>query len=215
MPNYFFECPKEHLFEAIVSCEEMLKGIPCRSKRCKRIAKRAFLSSSKAQMARRFAPALFFINEKGDVIAPGRNNKEHLPKSYLKKIQKRGYKEVNIETLRQYEEFQHDLNQRLRHRADIYNQAEQQAYDAALAEEIDSLKRGGMVEFPTEDGGSRQVKIPPLSEMHPAARRFAEYAIEQAKQMRFNTRDPNPFINAFENDNVSYRDRDTDWKKRY
>jgi hypothetical protein len=71
-----------------------------------------------------------------------------------------------------------------------------------------------MVEFPNEDGSSRFVKIPPLNEMHPQARKFAEYAIAKAQEQKFKSDDPNPFINAFENDNTFYRDKDTDWKRR-
>lgn len=217
MPNYFFECSKQHIFEAIVSYEQMLQGIPCKSKdypKCRSKSHRIFLSPRQAQVARRFAPSLLYVREDGEVIAPGRNNPDHLPKSYRNRLHKQGFKELNITNFREYESFQRDINQRLRARADSYNSAEQEAYDIAIKEEIDSLRRGGMVEFPTEDGGSRIVKIPPLEEMHPEARRFAEYAIKEAEKMRFRSEDPNAYIEAFERDGVYYRDRDTDWKKR-
>lgn len=223
MPNYFFECSKKHIFEAIVSYEKMLKGITCKykdkdypSSKCKAKAKRLFLSPSQAQNARHFSPTLLYMREDGELVVPGRNDLEQLPKSYRSSLLRKGYKEVQISNFREYEKFQRDISEKLKSRADSYNHAEQSIYNQAIKQEIDSLKRGGEFEFPNENGkGTRIVKVPPLSEMHPKARRFAEYAIQRALEHKFKSNSANPQINAFENDNVHYIDKDTDFKRRY
>ena len=216
MPNYFFTCKRDHLFEAIVPYETMLKGIPCRNKSCRCKAKMIPMSRGEARAARHFAPSLLYVRADGEIVAPGRNNPDHLPKSYRNSLRKQGYKEVQITNFREYEKFQRDIGERLQARAEAYNAAEQRAYDQAVKEQIDSLRRGGYVTMPNEHGqGERVINMPPLDKLdHPEVRRFAQYAIERMKNYKFKTESPNPYINAFENDGIRYEDRDTDYKKR-
>lgn len=220
MPNYFFECKKEHLFEAVVPYETMLKGIQCRVKPCRCKATRVIMSPRQAQAARHFNPTLLYMRDDGEVIVPGRNDEGQLPKNYLKRIHKQGYKRVDITTFREYEEFSHKINEKLRQRAERYSAAEQEAYDAAVRQSIEFMRQGGEVEMPeilpSGQISSRVVKMPRLEDLSPQARRLAEYAIEKAKSFRFNTSDPNSYINAFENDNVKYNDRELgNWRDRH
>lgn len=187
-----------------------------RCSKCRKIAREVILSPRQARMARNFAPSLLYMNTSGDVITPGRNNPDHLPKKYVASLRKQGYKEVQITNFREYERFQRDISARLKDRADAYNYAEQKAYDEAVNKQIEDMKRGGIVEIPNENGqGSRFINMPPLDRLdHPQVRQLAEYAIEQLKGHRFESENQNPFIDAFEHDNRSYRDQDTDWKRR-
>jgi len=177
------------------------------------------MSRGEARAARHFAPSLIYVRADGELVCPGRNNPDHLPKSYRNSLRKQGYKEVQITNFREYEKFQRDIGERLQARAEAYNAAEQRAYDQTLKENLDFMKRGGEVEMPVvlSNGqiSSRRVKMPRLEDLSPQARKFAEYAMERAKEKRFRTPSINPQIRAFEEDNVSYRDQDTDWHKRY
>ena len=233
---HFFECKKGHISEESISATEstgklslttdeinrsrklrIQRTIRCKTKKCRRIAIEVILSPRQARMARNFSPSLLFVREDGEIIAPGRNDISQLPKKYLASIHKQGYKQVEITTFREYERFQRDISSRLKDRADAYNYAEQKAYNQMVNEQIESLKRGGMVEIPNENGkGSRMVNMPPLDKLdHPQVRRLAEYAIEKLRGHKFESGDSNPFISAFEMDNVSWQDRDSDYKKKY
>ena len=196
----------------------MLNGIKCRNKspRCRAIAKRLFLSNRQAQQARHFNPTLLYMRADGELIVPGRNDERQLPKDYIKSLHKQGYKKVEISTFREYEKFQKEISQKLQSRADAHNYREQEAYDREVKEQIDFLKRGGMVELPTENGkGSRIVNMPPLDKLdHPQIRRLAEYAIEKMKNYKFRSDNVNPMIQAMEFDNIKYSDRDTNNKRR-
>lgn len=220
MPNYFFTCSKEHIFEALVPYETMLKGIPCRievkGRRCRKKSKWLPMSPRQAQNARHFTPTFLYMREDGELVVPGRSDPSHLPKSYRDSLQRKGFKEVTISTFREYEKFQKTVYERLNSRAALYNKAEQEQYDTMVRENIDSLKRGGVVEIPNENGqGSRIINMPPLDKLdHPQVRRLAEYAIERLKGHRFSSERSNSFIEAFENDNRHYIDRDTDYKRR-
>lgn len=220
MPNYFFTCPKSHIFEAIVSYETMLKGLPCRelvnNKKCRRKSKWIPMSPRRAQAARHFNPTFLYMREDGELVVPGRSDPAHLPKSYRNSLQRRGFKEVNLNTFREYEKFQKTVSERLNSRAALYNRAEQEQYDIMVKENIDSLRRGGMVEIPNENGqGSRVINMPPLDKLdHPQVRRLAEYAIEKLQNYRFNSGPSSSFIEAFENDGGYYIDKDTNYKKR-
>lgn len=216
MPLYFFECKKSHLFEVNVSYETMKAGIPCKQKRCKAIAKWCPMSRGAAQAARHFAPSLLYVRADGDIIMPGRNDPAHLPKGYRNSIQRKGYKEVQITNFREYEHFQKSISEKLQARAEAYNAAEQSAYDIAVKEQIASLRRGGRVELPNENGkGSRIIDMPPLDKLdHPQIRRLAEHAIKQLESYKFKSSPVNPFLNAMENDSVKWEDVETGFRRR-
>jgi len=176
------------------------------------------MSRGEARAARHFAPSLLYVRADGEIVAPGRNNPDHLPKSYRNSLRKQGYKEVQITNFREYEKFQRDIGERLQARAEAYNAAEQRAYDQTLKENLDFMRRGGEVEMPVvlSNGqiSSRCVKMPRLEDLSPQARKFADYAMKRAREQRFNTSSINPQIAAFEDDNTYWRDEDSDWKRK-
>lgn len=226
MPNYSFQCPKNHIFISNVSYETMKKGIKCQfsnGKKCKAKAFQIYLSKNEQRHSVNFQPALFFLHDNGEVITPGRNDINHLPKNYLKKLEKQGFKEVEIENIRQYQEFVNKVDSRNREKAAIYDAMEQNQYDSEIRNQISKLKSGGNIDFPNPDGSIRTVKIPPLSEMHPQARAFAEIAIKNALNFKHKSEGSQSIIGCFEYDgklpnsdisSYEFRDQDTNWKTR-
>lgn len=232
---HFFECSKGHISEHSISATDnkgklhlttkeinesrktkIQRTIKCKTSKCRRISLEVILSPRQVRAARNFSPSLIYMREDGEVVVPGRNDPSQLPANYLASLHKQGYKEVQINTFREYEKFQKDISQRLKERSDAYNYAEQEAYDYAINQEIESLRRGGRVEIPNENGqGSRFIEMPPLDKLdHPQVRELAEYAISKLKGHKFKSENSNPFIEAFENDNLSYMDQDTNWERR-
>lgn len=184
------------------------------------MSKQVWLSTRESRNARHFNPSLLYVRADGEVIAPGRNDERQLPKSYLKQINKQGFRKVEINNFREYEKFQRDISQRLQSRANNYNSFEQRSYDEAIKQNIEFMKSGGMVEMPVilPNGkvSSRMVKMPKLEDLSPQGRRFAELAIKRAKEKRFRSENVNPMIRAMEFDNVGYEDREQgNWRKRY
>lgn len=226
MPNYSFQCSKNHIFESNVSYEQMKLGVQCQfsnGKKCKAKAKQIYLSSYQRRLATNFSPGLYFLNSNGDVITPGRNDINQLPKSYLNQIKKQGFKQVNIENLNQYSKFINEVYEKQKQKELLYNSTEQFYYNNAINEQIHQLKSGGDIEFPNPDGSVRTVRIPPLNEMHPKARAFAEYSIKKALEFKYTSKGSQPFIGCMEYDNQlpnsdidsqRYRDKDTNWQQR-
>lgn len=225
----WFECTKGHLFEHYTapknvgkvsySLKELLESKPlrikCKVKNCKSWAKSVILSRRKARMARRFAPSLMFVNQQGHVINPGRNNKEHLPKGYIEGLLKKGYKEIEITTFREYESFVKSQEIKLGIERDKFIHKEQQIYDEEIREGIDFLKRGGEMEIPDEKGGMKTIKVPRLEDMTPKGRAFAELAIQRAREHSIQADKPKVGIDAMENEGRFYRDVDTSGKRRW
>lgn len=211
-----FECSKGHIFEAMV--EPQNKTLRCRFKGCRSLAERVFLPPHVSRMARGFEPSLIYRNAKGELWVPGRGDETKLPPRAKRLLAKRGFKKIEITNFREYERFCREQSQINKNRDDNIIQREQEQYDKALAQGIEELRRGGVIEVPNEDGTSRRINVPKLEDMHPQVRALAEYAIEQAKNSRFGgLQDGNqqgPHIAAFEYDRETYRDRETDWKAR-
>lgn len=212
--RYDFECSAGHVFEVDLPSSKANSKLRCKYKNCKKLSVKVWLSPRASRQAKAFEPTLLYINAAGDVINPGRNNPDHLPKRLRDRLSKQGYKQIEITTFRQYEQVRKQITKVDRIKAEKYTSLEQEVYDHAIKQAVDDLRRGGEVEFPNPDGSSRIVKIPPLEKMHPQARQFAEYAIKQVLDHKFTPNNPNPYIESFENDNLSYRDADTEWHQR-
>jgi hypothetical protein len=224
MINHWFECTKNHIFESTIDKVDDSTTIPCKIKPCKSLAKRIYLSPAQSRNARNFTPSLLYVNSQGHVIAPGRNDPDHLPASYRKELNKNGYKEITINNFREYETFQRSQRSKLKDQKDIYLTDQQAQYDQTVKQNIEALRNGGIIELPNPDGSSNRVKVPPLKSMHPSMQRLAEYAIKQAEEHRIKAPDSNPMIGCMEYDSKlpnsdvdaqNYRDKDTGGRKKW
>lgn len=216
MPLYSFECTKGHIFEKIIPYSEISIKIKCESlsPKCRAKAQQVWLSSRTRRMAQNFQPTRLFMREDGELIVPGRNDLSQLPKSYINRIKKQGYKPIEITNFREYEKFKNQVNEKLKTQSQKQNEKDQQLYNEMIQSQIGSLIRGEGVEIPDGQGGMKRVNMR-LSDMSPRGRAMAEIAIRKAQDHRFKSDDPQFYGNAFENDNIHYRDEDTRWKRRY
>lgn len=213
-----FECPSGHVFERTVQAAYPIPAQKC--PKCHKKAERVFLTPRQQRMARGFEPSVMFVNSDGHVVNPGRANLAGIPKKELNRLQKQGYKKVVIENFRQYESFCSEVSSKLRDQMQEAEYNKKQAYEQAFKQNIEQLRNGFTMQEPIlnsygEVVGTRDVKIPPLAEMHPMIREMAEIAIQRNSNYQERSINPNVFINSFENDRVSYKDQDTGWRRRY
>jgi hypothetical protein len=196
----------------------MKAGIPCRfkikDKSCGKPSVKIDLSPRQSRQALGFQPTLLYVKPDGQVVVPGRNDPDLLPKRYKNRLAKQGYKEVKISNYRDYEKHQKSMREIFKDQRDAYVEYQQNLYDQQLKEGIDFLKQGGTIEMPNPDGSMRLMSVPSIDKMEPSMRRLAEYAIERAKNHKISGELKDPQIQALEYDNTSYRDKDTGWKER-
>lgn len=213
--RYDAECTTGHIFEIDLPSSEAKSKFKCKIIGCNKMAEIVWLPPHISRMARNFEPTLLYRNKDGEIVAPGRNNPDHLPKKYRDDLARKGYKKIEITNFRQYEQFQREQRILLKDQRDKYISETQELYDLRMKDEIEALERGGTIELPNPDGkGSRIIQVPKLEDMAPAQRRLAEYAIAKAKGYRVESRESNPHIAAMEYDNQYYADKDTNWKRR-
>lgn len=242
MPFRHYECPSNHITEQldpvthvgkkVYTLEEVLESranaktrtIKCST--CNLKAEEVYLPPKQQRDARNFSPTLFYVHPNGDVIVPGRNDPNHLPKRYRNNLAKQGYEQREISNFREYESFQKEQRAKNNHhkqQRDFYVNHTQNTYNANLEKEIQALRDGKPIEVPNPDGTTRTITPPPLDQMSPKMRDLAIHAIEQAKQYRLNKPISDPIVASLEYDgklpnsdvdSYRYRDSDTDWRSR-
>lgn len=218
MPLHNLECSSGHIFEHFISLAELKNyKIKCKSKfNCKSFAKIVYLSPRQSRNALAFEPSLLFVNSNGDVIAPGRNNTKHLPKKYLNDIKSKGYKEVKIETFRQYEQFRREqtLKAKAQHLEQSYH--EKEAINDILQNNINEVLYTGY--YHTRNDGSK-VFIPPIDKLdNSEAKKLAQRAVDECRSLMNKNEenfDPNIHIDSFENDNPKWNDKETGFRDRW
>jgi hypothetical protein len=244
MPFRHYECANGHITEqldlpkkagkTIYTLKEIIESQQAKKERtikcsnCSKKAVEVYLSRRAVRDARNFAPTLLYIDDKGNVFNPGRNDSQQLPNEIKQHLKNNGYKETNITNYRDYEKFQRQQRILLKDQRDEYINNLQQEYDYTINKEIEALKNGGEIEFPNGDGTTRIVKVPALKDMHPKMRAMAEMAIENAKNHRINRPFRDPLIATMEYEENTrlaqdersevragkYRDIDTGWISR-
>jgi hypothetical protein len=243
MPIRHYECPNNHITEKIepvkkagktiytleqIKIENKSRTKTIRCPKCKKKAVEVYLSRKEEWMAKNFDSALLYVDDKGNVFNPGRNDPSQLPKELQAHLKKNGYKQTIITNFRDYEKFTRQQRILLKDQRDEYINNLQQDYNNTINREIEALRSGGEMQLTNPDGTTRTVKVPRLEDMHPKMRALAELAIERARNHRIDRPFNDPIIAAMEYDSNtriamdertevragSYRDKDTGWTRR-
>lgn len=209
-----FECSIGHITEKIIDSSKTKEKQKCGSNGCTKLASRVFLSKRERSMARCFSPTLLFVNKAGEIIMPGRNNPDHLPKKYRNQLAKEGYEQKEITNFREYERFQREQYDINKEKAQLRTSIEQEKYNAEIRANIEAFRRGEPLTIPNENGIGTHIINLRLDDLSPKMREFAQHSIDRALEYRFESKTDHPYIQAMEEDNTYYRDDTTDWKKR-
>lgn len=187
MPTYQYECPK-HYFEYICPMSERQDSMPCKVKRCKRIAQQVIRPSWQVQ-ANRFDPVVVHVDAKGNVRYPG-NTKAPVPK---------GYERVELKTISDVRQFEKTVNRTM-----ISDwQRHQEEKEQVRSQEVENNRR----ELRTM-----------MESMSQRGRDFANYAMTHNNNRPRPRFDPNFHVEAFSMDKSNrepYNDSTTEWKRRY
>lgn len=204
MIRHDFECAEGHIFEATV--ESDVDKLRCRETNCKRTATRVFLPPRVSRAAQAFKPTVFYQRKDGEIFVPGRSD-DHLPKKLKSKLERQGYQQRTITNFREYERFRREHTEHIRARDKAYQDAERERYDQERARNFDELRRG--FTMTRDDGSTVHMRAADFSGMGQAI-------LERALQDTEYQNDPSPefYIDAYENDNPRYNDRDTNYRDR-
>ena len=209
---HWFECTKGHIFEHFT--DQPRQKVKCQTKGCHKLAERVFLSRSQSAAARRFAPSTYFVNSAGHTIFFGRSDSSHLGQKALKELARDGYQEAQISTFREYESFCREQTAIRGRKMNAEAAEERQMQSTLVANAKADLKNG----FYYRNKETDEDVFIRYDELQPELRKavdeqFADYEKELERMYKQVT--PDVFIDAFENSNKYYEDRDTDWKRRY
>lgn len=185
MPLYTYSCEKHGDFEHSCRLAEWTDRRPC--PKCGKEAEQILLPTERA--AQNFQPVVVHVNAEGKYRFPGAADAK-VPK---------GYNKVELKTLRDIEQMERKVNQRLRSEADRHNQNEEIAFG-----QIRSKLRSELVQK--------------MATMSPLGRAYAQFCIARNNARRRKSSEVGFHVEILNYDQANreaHVDDRTGWKRKY